>query len=169
MYKNKKFKISIWIMFVIYMISLSYLLLCKFYNFTVLGIFFSEWNVDAVLEGIKNINLVPIQHTFNDMFNNSSPDTHYYRRIFVYNIIAFIPYGVMLPILFSKINSIKKVILVGAITSLSYEVIQIFTTLGKFDIDDIILNTTGTFIGGVIFYIVTYTIHRFLLEKKLSN
>lgn len=143
---------------------LSYLILFKFYNFTVIQIFFSEWKIDTVIEKIKTINLVPIQYTFDAIFNNNSPDTHYYRKIFIYNIIAFIPYGTMLPLLFPKINSVKKIILAGFLTSLCYEIIQIFTTLGAFDIDDIILNTIGTFIGFVVFYFV---IHKVLLKNKV--
>lgn len=66
------------------------------------------------------------------------------------NIGLFIPFGFLFPICVRKIND-KYTVLVGAILSLTIEVIQIFVKRGT-DIDDVMLNTAGVLIGWGMFY-----------------
>ena len=62
------------------------------------------------------------------------------------NILLFVPFGLFLPILWSKFRSIKSTALMGLITSCVVEVSQIFT-FRTTDINDLITNTVGTVIG----------------------
>ena len=62
------------------------------------------------------------------------------------NILLFVPFGLFLPILWSKFRSIKGTALMGLITSCVVEVSQIFT-FRTTDINDLITNTVGTIIG----------------------
>lgn len=67
------------------------------------------------------------------------------------NIAVFIPLGIIVPVFFQKFN-VKHVVLCGIIISFIIEIIQYITGLGITDIDDLILNTLGTFIGGLLYF-----------------
>ncbi|WP_335871142.1 VanZ family protein [Bacillus sp. 2205SS5-2] len=61
------------------------------------------------------------------------------------NFIAFLPFGVVIPLLF-RCNFIRFIILfLFSITVL--ETLQMFLRLGSFDIDDILVNTLGAAVG----------------------
>jgi glycopeptide antibiotics resistance protein len=61
------------------------------------------------------------------------------------NFVAFIPFGVVIPLLFRS-NFIRFItIFILSITIL--EILQMLSRLGSFDIDDIIINTFGAAVG----------------------
>lgn len=63
------------------------------------------------------------------------------------NVATFVPLGIFLPLLWDKFNNAKVLLLHSTIIIFSVEIIQYFTLLGSFDIDDYILNILGIFIG----------------------
>ena len=67
------------------------------------------------------------------------------------NFIGFMPLGLLAPLLFDNIKSIKTMLLVSFLTSFSFELVQLITGLGIFDVDDLILNTTGGIAGYFVF------------------
>lgn len=81
------------------------------------------------------------------------------------NVILFIPLGFLMPLIYSEIK-IKKIILIGFLTSLSIEITQFL--LGQiigynyrsFDIDDLITNTTGTILG-ILAYKILCSVAKF--------
>lgn len=62
------------------------------------------------------------------------------------NVVMFIPFG-FLGWIFSKLNELKSLLFtfISAITIV--EGLQYFTRMGIFEVDDIILNTFGVFLG----------------------
>ena len=68
------------------------------------------------------------------------------------NISMFIPVGFLLPFCFSKLNSVKNVVFVGFKISLFIELSQLILYERSTDIDDLILNTLGVFIGALIYF-----------------
>jgi glycopeptide antibiotics resistance protein len=62
------------------------------------------------------------------------------------NIIAFIPLGILLPLILKKKKN-KDIILYFFLIIISIEVVQITFGIGRFDVDDIILNFLGTMLG----------------------
>ncbi|WP_257215905.1 VanZ family protein [Fredinandcohnia onubensis] len=70
------------------------------------------------------------------------------------NIGVFIPFGIVLPILFPKLSNFLLFIFAFVIGITSLEVLQLFSMLGSFDIDDIILNTVGAVIGYILLQIM---------------
>ena len=68
------------------------------------------------------------------------------------NIIMFMPVGFLLPLICTKVDSCKKVVIIGFCTSLLIESRQLFLTRGT-DIDDLILNTSGAVLGYLVFLI----------------
>lgn len=69
------------------------------------------------------------------------------------NVLAFMPFGFFMPKLAEKKKNVFFIILYSFELSLLVEVLQIAFKLGSFDVDDIILNTLGGFIGYIIFMI----------------
>lgn len=62
------------------------------------------------------------------------------------NIIAFMPLGLFLPLIFGKINTVLKFVVYVTSFILFIEIIQIILLTGSFDIDDLILNLSGALI-----------------------
>jgi glycopeptide antibiotics resistance protein len=71
-------------------------------------------------------------------------------RNIVGNILLFMPLGFSIPLRF-KVNKFWKVMLLGFFISFLVEVIQLFTSIRSFDVDDLILNTLGAIIGFVFY------------------
>ena len=68
------------------------------------------------------------------------------------NIICFMPFGFLLPTV-SKSKVFKNVIgvtMFAFIFSLSIETAQLLAKVGAFDVDDILLNTIGGFLGYIL-------------------
>ena len=63
------------------------------------------------------------------------------------NIIPFVLFGFLLPMISEKANSFTRILIVGSGFVLFVEFFQFFTRLGIFDVDDILLNLLGIFIG----------------------
>ncbi|MED1511682.1 VanZ family protein [Bacillus proteolyticus] len=63
------------------------------------------------------------------------------------NVIIFIPFGFLLPLLFKQINNVKMASKIFIKFILLIESLQLLTFSGIFDIDDIILNMLGALIG----------------------
>ena len=63
------------------------------------------------------------------------------------NICLFIPTGIILPVLYRKLDRFLKVLLAGAGMSFAIEMIQLLFPGSVTDIDDLILNTAGAVIG----------------------
>ena len=69
----------------------------------------------------------------------------YWGNIFG-NIILFLPFGFLLNCLYPH-KSRQLILLCGFLTSVSIELLQLLLQIGVCDIDDVILNTLGTFCG----------------------
>ncbi|AJD89630.1 hypothetical protein JMA_03130 [Jeotgalibacillus malaysiensis] len=66
------------------------------------------------------------------------------------NVIGFMPFGFLLPLLLEKFQSFKKVVIATFLLSFGYELIQSIFRLGSFDVDDLLLNTLGGGAGYLI-------------------
>ncbi|MDE5584409.1 MAG: VanZ family protein, partial [Ruminococcus sp.] len=66
---------------------------------------------------------------------------------FLGNIFLFIPWGFLIPIYFKSLRTFRKFIKITLISVLLIESVQLFTMLGSFDIEDILLNSVGAYIG----------------------
>ena len=92
-----------------------------------------------------NINLEVFVH-INDFVDNSKM----WMNV-IGNILMFVPTGIILPIIFKRLNNIFKVTLSGAFLSLCIEILQLPFPSRSSDIDDLILNTSGVIIGYIIY------------------
>ena len=69
------------------------------------------------------------------------------------NIVAFIPFGILLSTLWEEKSIIKRILPIF-LTSLSFEILQFIFSIGASDITDLIMNTIGGIIGICIFLIL---------------
>ena len=63
------------------------------------------------------------------------------------NIALFIPSGMLLPVVYQRLNSFGKVLAAGVGLSLGIELLQLPFYVRSTDVDDLILNTLGVAIG----------------------
>jgi len=86
------------------------------------------------------------------------------------NLILLTPLGVISPILWKQISSIKMVIKQGFIVSVCIELLQLIEILTRIvsaravDIDDVILNVLGIVIGYLIYRIIYYLSNRYSIN-----
>ncbi|MCB7523192.1 VanZ family protein [[Clostridium] hylemonae] len=73
---------------------------------------------------------------------------------FILNILCFIPFGFLCPLISGTYKQLKKVIFLGFLLSLLIEVSQMFTLYRATDINDLITNVLGTAAGYLCFRLV---------------
>ncbi len=84
-----------------------------------------------------NLNIIPFAGMIRDLKNS------------LLNVFLFVPLGIFLPLLWQRYQSAKKTVLVGLSLSLYIELLQLFTFRAT-DVNDLITNVLGTFLGWVI-------------------
>ncbi len=67
------------------------------------------------------------------------------------NIICFLPFGAILPVLNRRNASILRIALYTFEFSFLVECAQLISRVGSFDVDDILLNTAGGILGYLIY------------------
>ena len=96
-----------------------------------------------------NLNLIPIIGIINDWKSS------------LLNILLFIPFGMMLPVLWKAFGRMYRTLLFGFTASLTIELLQILTFRAT-DVNDLITNTLGTALG----FICVNNFHR---SKQISK
>ena len=113
---------------------------------------------DRITSGSWGVNLVPFRTIKN--YIKYSGILHTLINI-MGNVIIFVPFGILLPEIFSKTRNILKILGITFATSFFVEFIQFF--IGRsVDIDDLMLNVLGSLIG----YFIWKKILRFKFAKK---
>lgn len=69
------------------------------------------------------------------------------------NLVAFMPMGLFMPLIFNKINNVFKFVLSVGLFVIIIEVLQLILLTGSLDIDDLILNVSGALI---VYYLFRY-------------
>lgn len=80
-----------------------------------------------------HINLVPFSNDINPL-------------VYGLNVIMFIPFGFMVPLIWQKMRTLPYITVVGFLFSLLIELSQLLSRRGT-DVDDLIMNTLGAVIG----------------------
>lgn len=95
-----------------------------------------EFHFDA------NINLIPMVEFFIN-----------FRQYFE-NMLLFMPLGFLVPLLWRREQMVEKTVSIGFLFSLFIEVMQMFSFRAT-DIDDLLMNTMGTWLGYLLFLAVS--------------
>lgn len=71
------------------------------------------------------------------------------------NILLFVPWGILLPLLLRRCRNLFWCTLTGLAASLFIETAQLLTHRGFFQLDDLITNTLGTCVGWFLYFIIS--------------
>lgn len=82
----------------------------------------------------------------------------------VMNVVALIPIGLMMGVVFKRANW-RKVLVAGAVISVSIELMQLIFRKGCCETDDVIHNTIGCVMGYGVYSIVRYIQNKAILRK----
>lgn len=93
--------------------------------------------------GLTGFNL-QLFDSYRSAWINSSPEEW---RNLIWNILMFVPLGLLLPVLFQNCRKCWVTYLAGVFASVVVELIQLVTGSGVFDLDDIFNNILGAAIG----------------------
>ncbi len=72
------------------------------------------------------------------------------------NVAMFIPSGIVLPIVYKRLDTFGRVLVAGAGISLCIEIIQLPFRVRATDIDDLVLNTVGVIVGYGLYSLIQY-------------
>ena len=125
--------------------------------------FAREYKNYSVSEGWKKANTVPFR-TINMYKKGLARNNSNAEYNLLGNFIGFIPFGILLPLFWPWFRHGIKMLLAGFILSLGFETLQLLTGLGVWDVDDLLLNTTGTVAGYILFFLIKTAMSFF--EKK---
>ncbi|WP_147535471.1 VanZ family protein [Bacillus marasmi] len=163
----KILKIGLWVLFVMYLLLMSFKLLLERIIGRVFDLFVEGYGFNRYFfypEGtnsffdrevwLANSNLIPFQNTLIYINGSDRFNLDIIINNTLGNILVFLPLGIFLPLLFKKYRSYSNLFLHSLLLSLSIEIIQFSMQIGQFDIDDIILNTVGAILGLLIYDMV---------------
>lgn len=113
------------------------------------------------------INLVPFKSILYYLLNYHNLNYDIWFNNLFGLVIAFIPFGFLIPIIINKIKKLRNVIVVSASFSFIVEALQLITRNGVADIDDIILNVIGSILGYILLLLIVKS--ELFLKKVISN
>ena len=142
------------------LLVLSKYILFKKSPFYYKNYFAHEYNHYTVKAGWKEANLRPF-HTIR-LFSSRYVTSAYSYENIGGNVVGFIPLGILLPLVFPFLSKWWRLALFVFGVSLLFELTQLFTGVGIFDVDDLMLNT----LGGVIGFFL-YAGGKYLLTKEV--
>lgn len=154
---NKLFKFNLIVWFCLYIVFLLSLTLFDTY-FNRNGINIFSLDKDMVKEYMNSsFNIIPFKTI--KLYFNSYNGGYLSKSLFLYNIIgnlcALMPLSFFLPLLFKKQNNILIFILTIILIVIGIESMQFLTLSGSCDIDDLILNLSGSLVLYLILKIKT--------------
>lgn len=147
---------SLWI-FLIYIAVVAKLVLLRMPIANIL----ENIGIETAHRKMSTANLVPL-HTIK-MY--SRWQNIYWANVnLVGNVVVFIPLGFLLPHTFKKLDGFFKTFFVSLLIILFIEFGQLFTGVGEFDVDDILLNLIGSMSGYII-----YAIRKFVRRHSVVS
>lgn len=139
MKKENKRKIQLisWVFFIIYLICMVYFL------------FFSE-RMGRIPGSYYRYNLIPFTEIRRYFYYRDKIGSFNVLLNLLGNVVCFIPFGFVIPILTQK-QTMVRMVLLSLLASVLIELLQLVSLLGSCDVDDIILNTFGGLLGYLLF------------------
>lgn len=123
------------VLFAVYFVLLFYLL------------FFSEEMGRTYSEKTYHYNLVPLREIMRFVKYRRALGWRAVALNIWGNILAFVPFGLFLPLYTARCRKIWYTVFYSFELSLVVEMLQLVTKVGSFDVDDLILNTLGGLLG----------------------
>jgi glycopeptide antibiotics resistance protein len=148
---NLTFNNLTWIVFVLYACILLKMILFKRPPSYYVHHFFRNYDRDMIVSNFKRANLIPFTTIL--LFIKSRLAMRDIVGNLLGNILGFVPFGILVPMLFRQLANLKSILLAALLLSLALEIIQLILVLGSFDVDDLLLNTIGAAVGYYIYCI----------------
>ncbi len=146
---QKLMKVNLWCWFIFYIILLATLTLFDdYYNRNHFNIL--NWNKEFLNSYLKySFNIIPFKTiiNFTNRFLNNSLNTSVFLLNIGGNLLAFTPFAFFLPRLFKKQKRLLNFVLTMFSIVCLIEILQFITLSGACDIDDVILNVSGSIIA----------------------
>ena len=141
---KKQIRLLCRILFVLYIAGLVYFL------------FFAEMLDRTGIERSYHYNLIPFREirrfiVYADLLGPVAVISNLFG-----NIAIFMPFGFLMPTLTNYKYNVVLISLMSFEFSLLIEIVQLFTKLGSFDVDDLLLNTLGGFSGYILYRLCRY-------------
>ena len=127
------------------MAFLAYLLMMTYF------LFLAEKYGRGFQAGELRYNLHPFQEIRRSIHWRHELGMQYVALNLFGNILIFIPFGAILPVLLRSVRHAGRMFVLSILMSLLIESLQLVFGVGSFDVDDIILNTSGGMIGYCVF------------------
>lgn len=164
--KKTILEIILWVTFFAYFLFLVKAILLKFLPPELIADQMHRIDSELISRSFSNSNLIPFKTIISYIVNPISVKIAIVNVLG--NIILFIPIGILAPFLVLKKYefwiSFKVSLLASFCISLAFEVIQLLTYFGLFDVDDLILNTFGGVLGFFIGYLFVNLYHNFKMK-----
>lgn len=146
-----------WILFYLYIILLSYFL------------FLSDHYGRGIISEEYRYNL--------ELFKEIRRFIKYRERLgfenFVVNILgnvlAFTPFGFLLPMLKKSYRRFIVIAFLSILFSLTVELIQMYTKVGVFDVDDVLMNSIGGILGYLTYSILSAIYRKYQRTSRKAN
>ena len=136
---KRRIRTAGWILFILYLILLLYFL------------FFSEELGRAAAGRTYSYNLKPFKEILRFWNNRESLGMLAVVLNLAGNVMAFMPFGAILPVLSRPARGAFQITMLSLEFSFLIECFQLMLRVGSFDVDDMILNTLGGFLGYLVF------------------
>lgn len=149
---NKTLKGFLWFTLIIYLLVLTKFIIFKQSPASVKDHLLHHYSWKAAKANMSHANLTLFATI--KLYWNSHLRATYKISNLLGNIIGFVPLGILLPLLSRRLRTFPRKVFMVFLFSLAFELFQLFTMLGIFDIDDLLLNTIGGAIGYMIFLIL---------------
>ena len=133
--------------FVLYILFLIKVNIFK-YPYEQLAAIMETWQREVILEGLGTANFVPLKTI--KMYIKYADRLNSFENL-AGNVLAFVPFGILLPMIRKKKTGFFDVFANALVLVLGIEVFQLFSAFGAFDVDDIILNCFGAAAGYVVY------------------
>ena len=148
-----------WVFF-LYAVVIIRLIVFK-YPFARLCEIAADWNVQVIRAGVERANFT--------LFRTIRMYIRYYDRLNSFenlfgNVLVFLPYGMLYPIAFRDKHHALMFLPTLLFFVVGIEGFQLLTGLGRFDVDDILLNCLGA-VAGAIFVIAGKRITWYIQDK----
>ena len=132
----------------------SFILLILYIAILIYVCFFSEDYGRDIITSYYRYNLVPFKEIRRFYIYRDVVGVRAFLANLFGNVLAFMPFGFFVPILRPKLRRIDRMLVMTFLLSMMIEITQLLTRVGSFDVDDLILNTSGGILGYLLFYII---------------
>lgn len=127
------------------------LLLVIFAAYSALMIWELFWGPYRVTPPPGSANLIPFSTILPQLLGYRELGLHLWVINLIGNVGAFVPLGFFLAYFVPRLRRMASLVTVAVVIVLTAELLQLGTNVGIFDIDDVILNAFGCYLGYLVF------------------